>query len=176
MIATFYVAAHAHDYVRIQAAPADEPQEEKRDIVKRTAPAGRKRASVAKPAKTSGAGLEQASEAKPKPPAQVRAKSAPEAKPENPAAEVSERQAAVLKGLRSLMDKKNRVEVRVAELAKASSVPLGSLHSILQSLEKKHLIKTERQGSPKFSAIYEVLETSRKGTPALNGAVHSKAA
>jgi hypothetical protein len=61
-------------------------------------------------------------------------------------------------------------------LAKASAVPLGSLHSILVSLEKKHMIKTERQGSPKHPAIYQVLETSRKATGALNGAVRGEAA
>jgi uncharacterized membrane protein len=179
VIATFYEAGHARDYVRSQAAPAEEPHEETRRAVKRAAPARRKQAPAAKPKKAverPAASPKQASEAKPKRAAEVQAKPAPEAKAESPAAEVSERQAAVLKGLRSLMDKKHRVEVRVAELAKASSVPLGSLHSILQSLEKKHLIKTERQGSPKFSAIYEVLETSRKGSRALNGVVHSKAA
>jgi sugar-specific transcriptional regulator TrmB len=74
------------------------------------------------------------------------------------------------------MDKQHRVEAKTAELAKASAVPLGSLHSILVSLEKKHMIKTERQGSPKHPAIYQVLETSRKAMSTLNGAVHSKTA
>jgi sugar-specific transcriptional regulator TrmB len=74
------------------------------------------------------------------------------------------------------MDKKNRVEAKAIDLAKASSVPLGSLHSILVSLEKRQMIRTERQGSPKFSAIYEVLETSQKSRRSLNGTVHSEAA
>jgi sugar-specific transcriptional regulator TrmB len=73
------------------------------------------------------------------------------------------------------MDKQHRVEAKTAELAKASAVPLGSLHSILVSLEKKHMIKTERQGSPKNPAIYQVLEASRKAAGTLNGVVHSKA-
>jgi hypothetical protein len=81
---------------------------------------------------------------------------------------------AVLKALRSLKDKKNRVEVPVARIAKASSVPLGSVHSILVSLEKKHMIRTERQGSPKASAIYEVIQTSPKSTGSLNGGSHRK--
>jgi sugar-specific transcriptional regulator TrmB len=74
------------------------------------------------------------------------------------------------------MDKQHRVEAKTAELAKASSIPLGSIHSVLVSLEKKHMIKTERQGSPKHSAIYQVLETSGKATSILNGVVHAKAA
>jgi hypothetical protein len=41
---------------------------------------------------------------------------------------------------------------------------------MLVSLEKKHLIKTERSGSPKHSAIYQVLEISRKAASTLNGA------
>jgi hypothetical protein len=81
---------------------------------------------------------------------------------------------AVLKALRSLKDKKNRVEVPVAKIATASSVPLGSVHSILVSLEKKHMIRTERQGSPRASAIYEVLPASPKSTGSLNGGSHRK--
>jgi hypothetical protein len=57
-------------------------------------------------------------------------------------------------------------------LAKASSIPLGSLHSVLASLEKKKMIRTERQGTAKFRAIYEVLGTSRKSARSINGAVH----
>ena len=70
------------------------------------------------------------------------------------------------------MDKKNLVEVRSAELAKASSIPLGSLHSVLASLEKKNMIRTERQGTAKFRAIYEVLGTRKKSARSINGAVH----
>jgi hypothetical protein len=176
VIATFYSPQHAQDYVRFQCNPSDEHREERRPIVKRAAKAKPRQASKAKPRQLSAAKPARVIEAKPKRAAPVQAKPAPKAKPESAAAEVSDRQAAVLKGLRSLMDKKNRVEVKAAELAKASSVPLGSLHSILVSLEKKHMIKTERQGSPKFSAIYEVLEASRKSTRSLNGVARSKAA
>jgi DNA-binding MarR family transcriptional regulator len=95
-------------------------------------------------------------------------------KPKSTEAGFSDRQMAVLRALRSLKDKKNRVEVPVAKIAQTSSVPLGSVHSILASLEKKHMIKTERQGSPKASAIYEVLPASPKSTRSLNGGSHRK--
>src|SRR5258706_428348 len=56
--------------------------------------------------------------------------------------------------------------------ADASSPPLGSLHSVLASLEKKNMIRTERQGTAMFRAIYEVLGTPRKSARSINGAVH----
>src|SRR5215475_2581105 len=182
LIAIFYEAAHAHDYVRLHA-PAEEHQEKKQHSVKQAAKRVQKRTLPAKPADASKAKSNPLPAATSKPAAAPKSKRAPrtQAKPvsapktENGAG-VSERQAAVLKGLRSLMDKQHRVEAKTAELAKASSVPLGSLHSILVSLEKKHMIKTERQGSPKLPAIYQVLETSRKTTSPLNGAVRGKAA
>jgi hypothetical protein len=183
VIATFYNAQRAQDYVRFQSGPSEEPQEERQPRAKpaptakpgQRSAAKHRQASKAKP-KLSAAQAKPAVEAKPELAAEAQAKPAPEAKRENAAIEVSERQAAVLKGLRSLMDKKHRVEAKAAELAKASSIPLGSLHSILVALEKKHMIRTERQGSPKFPAIYEVLETSPKSTRSLNGAVHGKEA
>jgi DNA-binding transcriptional ArsR family regulator len=116
-----------------------------------------------------------ASEAKSKRAPRAQSKPA-SAKAKDSGTGMTERQTAVLKALRSLMDKKHRVEASRAELAKASSVPLGSLHSTLVSLEKKHLIKTERQGTPKFSPIYQVLETSAKSTRSLNGVLPGKAA
>jgi sugar-specific transcriptional regulator TrmB len=45
----------------------------------------------------------------------------------------------------------------VAGLAEAANIPLGSLHSILQSLEKKGLIKNTRSGSARAPAAYQVL-------------------
>jgi DNA-binding transcriptional ArsR family regulator len=185
VIATFYEAAHAQDYVRFQAGPVEQLQEEKPHAVKRVAPSKRKPAPAAKRSDASGTGPNQpaqpgpgrgASEPKPKGAAGLQAASASQAKSPTAPAGLSARQESVLKALHSLMDKKHRVEARVAELAKASSVPLGSLHSILVSLEKKHMIRTERQGSPKLPAIYEVLESSRKGTRSLNGSVHGGAA
>ena len=55
------------------------------------------------------------------------------------------------------MDAHNRVEAKAAALAGAAQIPLGSLHSILQSLEKKQLIKTERGGSARAPTVYQVL-------------------
>jgi hypothetical protein len=182
LIAIFYEAAHAKDYVHLHA-PAAEHQERKPRAVAQAAKRAPKRTSTAKAAPAPKAKSKPVSAAASKPTAEAKSKRAPraQAKPASAAktekgAGVSERQAAVLKGLRSLMDKQHRVEAKVAELAKAASVPLGSVHSILVSLEKKHMIKTECQGSAKNPAIYQVLETSRKATGTLNGAVHIKAA
>jgi sugar-specific transcriptional regulator TrmB len=58
--------------------------------------------------------------------------------------------------------------VRARELAQAAHIPLGSIHAILGSLEKKNLIQTKRPGSMKAAAIYEVLETSSQGDVAIN--------
>jgi uncharacterized membrane protein len=183
VIATFYDAAHARAFLILQSSPAPAPMKEQRPAVTQ--------ASKRKPSKTSAAKLRQPSkvnpkqlpasaaapavEAKPRQTIEARSKKAPEVKSKGGVAEMTDRQTAVLKALRSLMDKKKRAEVRAAVLAKASSVPLGSLHSVLASLEKKQMIRTERQGSPKFSAIYEVLEAPRKNTPSLNGSAHIKA-
>ena len=73
------------------------------------------------------------------------------------AAELSPRQNAVLKALRSKMDEHKQVAEKAAVLAKAARIPLGSLHSVLQSLEKKQLIKTARAGSARAPAVYQVL-------------------
>jgi hypothetical protein len=182
LIAIFYEATHAKDYVRLHA-PAEEHQETTPRAVRQAAKRAPKRASAAKVVRAPKANPKPLPAAAPKLASQVKPKRAPrgQSKPASAAkagigSGVSERQAAVLKGLRSLMDKQHRVEAKTAELAKASSVPLGSLHSILVSLEKKHMIKTERQGSPKHPAIYQVLDTSRKTASALNGAVRGKAA
>ena len=74
-----------------------------------------------------------------------------------PAPELSARQSAVLGALRAKMDANNQAEARAAVLAEAANVPLGSLHSILQSLEKKGLIKATRAGSARAPAAYQVL-------------------
>jgi sugar-specific transcriptional regulator TrmB len=55
------------------------------------------------------------------------------------------------------MNGSNLVEVKAAVLAEAAKIPLGSLHSVLQSLEKKQLIKTARAGSARAPAAYQVL-------------------
>ena len=71
--------------------------------------------------------------------------------------ELSSRQSAVLGALRSTMDEHKQVAAKAAVLAEAAQIPLGSLHSVLQSLEKKQLIKTARAGSARAPAIYQVL-------------------
>jgi uncharacterized membrane protein len=184
VIATFHDAARARDYVRSGNNSSDKHQE-KQPVIKQASAAKPKQASKAeptparpatqtKPKIASEAKPIQASAAKPRPATEAKPKLVSEAKPKTVATDMSERQSAVLKALRSMMDKKNLVEATKTELAKASSIPSGSLHSVLLSLEKKGMIRTERQGTPKFSAIYQVLETSKKSTRLVNGLAHSK--
>jgi len=71
--------------------------------------------------------------------------------------ELSARQRAVLESLRAKMNGSRLVEEKAAVLAEAANIPLGSLHSVLQSLEKKQLIKTARAGSARAPAVYQVL-------------------
>ena len=154
VVASFYDAERARDYARFENDPQGEHQED---------------APIKEPATKPKA---PASKAKPQPAAPI-SKAKPQAsEPIKDSTDLSERQLAVLNALRSLMDKKNLVEVRSAELAKASSIPLGSLHSVLASLEKKNMIRTERQGTAMFRAIYKVLGTPRKSARSINGAVH----
>ena len=58
---------------------------------------------------------------------------------------------------RAKMDEHKQVAAKAADLAAAAQIPLGSLHSVLQSLEKKQLIKTVRAGSARAPAVYQVL-------------------
>jgi hypothetical protein len=78
------------------------------------------------------------------------------------AADLSERQKAVLSALRANVSENNLAEVRATPLAKAAHIPVGSLHSVLTSLEKKQLIRTDRPRSAKAPAIYQILDV-RKG-------------
>ena len=71
--------------------------------------------------------------------------------------ELSSRQSAVLGVLRSTMDEHKHVAAKAAVLAEAAQIPLGSLHSVLHSLEKKQLIKAARAGSARAPAVYQVL-------------------
>ena len=71
--------------------------------------------------------------------------------------DLSPRQSAVLEALRSKMDENNQVAAKASTLAETAHMPLGSLHSVLQSLEKKQLIKTTRVGSARAPAAYQVL-------------------
>ncbi len=74
-----------------------------------------------------------------------------------PNGELSDRQAAVLSALRAKMDANKLVETKAAALAEAARIPLGSLHSVLGSLEKKQLIVTTRSGTPRVPAVYQVV-------------------
>ena len=76
--------------------------------------------------------------------------------PTAPIPELSARQSAVFGALRAKMDANKQVEAKAAVLAEAANIPLGSLHSILQSLEKKGLIKATRAGSARAPAAYQV--------------------
>jgi hypothetical protein len=82
----------------------------------------------------------------------------PAVEPPAAASELSTRQSAVLGVLRSKMDANKQVAAKAAVLAEAAQIPLGSLHSVLQSLEKKQLIKTARAGSARAPAVYQVLQ------------------
>ena len=73
------------------------------------------------------------------------------------AATLSPRQSAVLEALRAKRDEHGEVAMKAATLARTAQIPLGSLHSVLQSLEKKQLIKNLRAGSAKAPAVYQVL-------------------
>jgi len=77
--------------------------------------------------------------------------------PTEVAAALSPRQSAVLGALRARMDENGQVAAKAAVLAEAARIPLGSLHSVLQWLEKKQLIKTARAGSAKAPAVYQLL-------------------
>jgi hypothetical protein len=71
--------------------------------------------------------------------------------------ELSQRQSAVLKAMRAKADDSNQVAVKAAVLAQAAQIPLGSLHSVLGSLEKKKLIHATKPGSARSPAVYQVL-------------------
>ena len=71
--------------------------------------------------------------------------------------ELTERQSAVLEALRAKADDDNLVEIKGTDLAEAASIPLGSVHSVIQSLEKKKCILTTRPGSSHAPAVYQVL-------------------
>ncbi len=78
-------------------------------------------------------------------------------KPNVAEAELSSRQGSVLRALREKMDETKHVAVRAAVLAQAAQIPLGSLHSVLGSLEKKGLIQTSRAGSARAPAVYRIV-------------------
>ena len=71
--------------------------------------------------------------------------------------DLTERQSAVLEALRAKAGDDNLVEIKGADLAETANIPLGSVHSTIQSLEKKKFILTTRPGSSHAPAVYQVL-------------------
>jgi hypothetical protein len=130
VVATFYDAGRAHQYAELT-------EEQKREPAARLSePEAPAEAPVAAP------------------------KAAPKekkAEPTGAASDLSARQNAVLTALRAKMDENKQVEAKAATLAEAAQIPLGSLHSVLGSLEKKRLIVNTRPGSPRAPAVYQVL-------------------
>ena len=135
VVATFFDASRAQEYAARENAAHQTPQH-------------------TEPAEESQPEPEQAAVRKPAP--KKRAVETAKVEPETPS-DLTERQSAVLKALRSKMDDAQLVEAKAAVLAEAAEIPLGSLHSVLQSLEKRQLIRTERSGSPKAPAVYLIL-------------------
>ncbi len=135
VIATFYDAAHAQEYAARENAGHATPRHFERAVKARPAP---EPAPVRKAA--------------PKKRAAEKTKVELETPPD-----LTERQSAVLKALRLKMDDAQLVAAKAAALAEAANIPLGSLHSVLQSLEKRRLIRNERSGSAKAPAVYQVL-------------------
>jgi hypothetical protein len=139
VIATFFDEARAREYADLQngepageaapaqAAPEPAPAPAPAPVVRKQAAAPAKRA----PAKVNGSHEEEA--------------------------ELSQRQSAVLRAMREKADENNEVAVKAAVLASAAQIPLGSLHSVLGSLEKKKLIQSTKPGSARAPAIYQML-------------------
>jgi uncharacterized membrane protein len=137
IVATFYDAARAQEYAVRQNGQRSALQQE---VVLEPAP----KVSTLAPKSAEKSAPQKAQSKK--------------AEPESAAdtADLTDRQNAVLNALRSKMNVDKSVETKAAVLADAAGVPLGSLHSILQSLEKKELIRNTRAGSAKTPAAYQV--------------------
>ncbi len=125
VVATFYDAARAQQYVQLAGVEKPEPVA---TVPLATVPQPKlPKASNGHKAPANGASLD-----------------------------LSVRQSAVLNVLRSKMDENKNVEAKAADLALAAQIPLGSLHSVLGSLEKKQLIVNTRPGTPRAPAVYQV--------------------
>jgi hypothetical protein len=140
VVATFYDAVRAQEYAARENAVYQTPQSSAPEPVVEAQPEPEPEPQVV---------------TNPAPP-RKRAIQPANVEPEFPSG-LTDRQSAVLKALHAKKDDANLVESKAVELAEAASIPLGSLHSVLQSLEKRQLIRTERAGSPKAPAAYLVL-------------------
>jgi len=129
VLATFYDAARAQDYIDLESKRSPEQPEVAPPVI----------LTKHIPTKHSAKSRNHA------------------AKPNSDVSGLSERQKAVLEALRTKMDNNKLVAAKVAVLAATANIPLGSLHSVLQSLEKKQVIKTVRAGSAKAPAAYQIL-------------------
>ena len=153
VVATFYDAARAQEYAQLAAVEEPEP-------VTRVSAQLR---GVQKPVPVAKVSTKPTRVQKREPAAKVSepklSKAANGHKAEAPGAtlDLSTRQSAVLNALRSKMDENKQVEAKASVLADAAKIPLGSLHSVLGSLEKKHLIVNTRPGTPRAPAVYQVL-------------------
>ncbi len=127
VIATFYDEARARDYAAFQNGETGQPEARQEEAPLAAAPVSREAPSRQAPRKNGSDG------------------------------DLSQRQSAVLNALRDMMDQDKQVAARAAVLAKAAQIPLGSLHSVLGSLEKKNLIQSTRPGSARSPAVYRVL-------------------
>jgi hypothetical protein len=127
VVATFYDAARAQQYAKLTGGQKEEPVMN---------------------------GSETKAPPAPKAPAAPKEE---KAELNGAAPDLSARQSAVLNALRAKMDENKQVEAKAAVLAEAAQIPLGSLHSVLGSLEKKQLIVNTRPGSPKAPAVYQIL-------------------
>ena len=143
VVATFYDAARAQQYAQLAGVQEPEPE----PVAKASEPKlpkasnGQKAVPVAKVSE-------------PKLPKAANGKSV---EANGAALDLSTRQSAVLNALRSKMDENKQVEAKASVLAEAAKIPLGSLHSVLGSLEKKQLIVNRRPGTPRAPAVYQVL-------------------
>jgi hypothetical protein len=132
VVATFFDEERAREYADLQnGEPAGQAAAAQAEPA--PAPVARKRAAApAKraPAKVNGAHTE---------------------------VDLSQRQSAVLRAMREKADENNEVAVKAAVLASAAQIPLGSLHSVLGSLEKKKLVQLTKAGSARSPAVYQML-------------------
>jgi uncharacterized membrane protein len=137
VVATFFDAAKAQEYAQLTGAEKPEP----------VAKVSAQLTEVKKPAPVA-----KVSERKP-----PKAANGQKAEANGATLDLSTRQSAVLNALRSKMDENKQVEAKASVLAEAAKIPLGSLHSVLGSLEKKQLIVNTRAGTPRAPAVYQVL-------------------
>ncbi len=137
VVATFFDAERAQRYVELTGVQKPEPE----------AKASVQLKAVQKPEPVAKVSV----------PKLPKAANGQKAEPNGAPLDLSTRQSAVLNALRLKMDEKKQVEAKASVLAEAAKIPLGSLHSVLGSLEKKQLIVNTRPGTPRAPAVYQVL-------------------